>query len=191
MHGLKEVLCSIERFQARYRVACQASKVASCGGMTGCAVLFPIAEADGYRYSSLLLSVFVWSIFVFHTLHLECYVKYGPHTVFLAFLLLLLLVWIPGGTTLTEFIPWLPLYAVLVSLATVALSTFLRRRNEPQTDLDSSWSAGRGREDPEGLSLNFMQGPRSQYSGQSSSDGTGDILPRPDHFAPHILPKDH
>ncbi|KAK3328889.1 hypothetical protein B0H66DRAFT_5345 [Apodospora peruviana] len=101
-------------------------KIFSCGSMIGTAVLFPLANAGGLWFRAVTLTIFLLAALVFHSLHIEPFVRTGPYTAPVALLFLLLAV-LPAGSSRKELIPWLPLFLVFSSLGTVAVDKASKR----------------------------------------------------------------
>ncbi|KAK4218185.1 hypothetical protein QBC37DRAFT_7188 [Rhypophila decipiens] len=173
---------------------CRITKILSCGCMIATAVLFPLASsyAGGLWFGAVTLAIFIITALVFHSLHIEPFIRFGPYTAPPALLLLLLAV-LPAGPSRKDLIPWLPLFIVSCSLGTVAVDKAskhlrLRRGSELMADDFSgvaidSWSENsfrtvsdrQGRRTPSQSNrlhpLYFGRfGPSSQYSYQARSE---------------------
>ncbi|KAK4105813.1 hypothetical protein N658DRAFT_134217 [Parathielavia hyrcaniae] len=95
-------------------------KVMACGCMIGTAILFPLANVEGFRFRAVTLSVFIISALGFHALYPQPFVQYGPLTAAAALFFLLVAV-LGAGSSRSDLIPWLPLFAASLSLITVVV----------------------------------------------------------------------
>ncbi|KAK0731641.1 hypothetical protein B0H67DRAFT_81417 [Lasiosphaeris hirsuta] len=102
------------------------AKTLTCGCMIGTAILFPLANALALWFRAATLSIFILTGLAFHGLHTEPFVEFGPFTVPLALLILVLSV-LPAGSPRAELVPWLPLFIAFTSLFTVAVHEVSRR----------------------------------------------------------------
>ncbi|KAK3337185.1 hypothetical protein B0T19DRAFT_63295 [Cercophora scortea] len=142
-----------------------AAKIVSSGTMITTAVLFPLASTEGLWFRALTLSIFVIASLAFHGLHVERFKRFGLYVAPVALLFLLLVV-IAAGHSRTELIPWLPLFTVFSSLATVAIDTGYANLSTRQQDIVfefSGVSVDPGREESSsGSSGGYTRQPPSE-----------------------------
>jgi hypothetical protein len=166
-----------------------AAKVVACGVMIGSGLLFPLANAEGLWFRAVVLSFFLISALSFHALHIEPFVRFGRFTAPAALTLLFVAV-LAAGPSRTELIPWLPLFAVALSLITVVIHDISQHRGDDAVDKFSGVSidtlsdrsvrtmstqprAPLALESNRHNSLYFTRhGPSSTVSLQTGTDGT-------------------
>ncbi|KUI54036.1 hypothetical protein VP1G_01304 [Cytospora mali] len=155
----------LSQHQARYHLIYQIAQVASCGGMIGSAMFFPLDATENNRYFHVLLPILLVCTIVWHALSLAALINYWIYTI-PSGLTIVLLAALFAGPSRADLAAWLPFFVVALSFITVALNEFKQRRragNIVAGDYSDDTSSLRHRNHHPIVMARFLNEPVPQY----------------------------